>query len=138
MQSDCSSKLSLQYMPLNFHQQKESLHFKKLTNRLSLAALASVEYGCSDLRWCYLQQTFLFFQSDPHAVIPNKLAMLIVRGEPASTRREAPREKNSLWSQGLRVSFPCNSRIIYLIKPVWSCWDLIVKEHEKGIERKLT
>ena len=41
-----------------------------------MAALASVEYWCSDLRWCYLQQTVhLFFcQSDPHAVIPNKLA----------------------------------------------------------------
>ena len=39
-----------------------------------MAALASVEYRCSDLRWCYLQQTVHFFQSDTHAVIPNKLA----------------------------------------------------------------
>ena len=29
---------------------------------------------CSDLRWCYLQQTVHFFQSDTHPVIPNKLA----------------------------------------------------------------
>ena len=39
-----------------------------------MAALASVEYRCSDLRWCYLQQTVHFFQSDTHAVIANKLA----------------------------------------------------------------
>ena len=39
-----------------------------------MAALANVEYRCSDLRWCYLEQTVHFFQSDPHAVIPNKLA----------------------------------------------------------------
>ena len=56
------------------NEQKESFHFKKLTNRLSMAALASVEYWCSDLRWCYLQQTsicfcFFFFRSDPHAVV---------------------------------------------------------------------
>ena len=56
------------------NKQKESFHFKKLTNRLSMAALASVEYRCSDLCWCYLQQTVHFFQSDPHAVILNKLA----------------------------------------------------------------
>ena len=35
-------------------------------------------------------------------------------------RREAPREKNNLWLQELRVSFPFNFKIIYLIKPVWS------------------
>ena len=41
--------------------QKESFHFKKLTNRLSMAPLASVEYRCSDLCWsCYLQQTVHF------------------------------------------------------------------------------
>ena len=34
--------------------------------------------------------------------------------------QSTPREKNNLWSQELRVSFPCNFRIIYLIKPVWS------------------
>ena len=39
-----------------------------------MAALANVGYRCSDLRWCYLEQTVHFFQSDPHAVIPNKLA----------------------------------------------------------------
>ena len=39
------------------NKQKESFHFKKLTNCLSMAALASVEYWCADLRWCYLQQT---------------------------------------------------------------------------------
>ena len=39
-----------------------------------MVALASVEYRCSDLRWCYLQQTVHFFQSDTHPVIPNKLA----------------------------------------------------------------
>ena len=39
-----------------------------------MAALASVEYRCSDLRWCYLQQTVHFFQSDTQPVIPNKLA----------------------------------------------------------------
>ena len=39
-----------------------------------MAALTSVEYRCSDLRWCYLQQTVHFFQSDTNAVIPNKLA----------------------------------------------------------------
>ena len=33
--------------------------------------------------------------------------------------RSAERKKY-LWSQELRVSFPCNFRIIYLIKPVWS------------------
>ena len=32
--------------------------------------------------------------------------------------RSAERKKN-LWSKELRVSFPCNFRIIYLIKPVW-------------------
>ena len=37
-----------------------------------MAALASVGYRCSDLRWCYLQQTVHFFQSDTHTVIPNK------------------------------------------------------------------
>ena len=37
-------------------------------------ALASVEYRCSHLRWCYLQQKVHFFQSHPYAVIPNKLA----------------------------------------------------------------
>ena len=42
-----------------------------------MAAFASVEYRCSDLHWCYLQQTVHFFQSDPHAVIPNKLASLV-------------------------------------------------------------
>ena len=36
--------------------------------------VASVEYWCSDLRWCYLQQTVHFFQSDRNAVVPNKLA----------------------------------------------------------------
>ena len=39
-----------------------------------MAALASVEYRCSVLCWCYLQQTVHFFQSDPHAVILKKLA----------------------------------------------------------------
>ena len=39
-----------------------------------MSALASVEYWCSDLFWCYLQQTVHFFQSDQHAVILNKLA----------------------------------------------------------------
>ena len=39
-----------------------------------MAALASVDYRCSDLSWCYLQQTVHFFQSDPHTVILNKLA----------------------------------------------------------------
>ena len=39
-----------------------------------IAALASVEYRCSDLRSCYLQQTVHFFRSDTNAVIPNKLA----------------------------------------------------------------
>ena len=64
------SKRSLQYMQLNIsNKQKESFHFKKLTNRLSMAALASVEYRYCDLCWCYLQQTVHFFQSDPHAVI---------------------------------------------------------------------
>ena len=48
------------------------------------------------------------------------LTILIVRGQAASTRREAPTEKNNLWSQELRVAFLCNFRIIYLIKPVWS------------------
>ena len=42
------SKSSLQYMPLTFY-------FKKLTNRLSMPALASVEYWRSDLCWRYLQ-----------------------------------------------------------------------------------
>ena len=37
-----------------------------------------------------------------------------------SFRREVPREKNNLGSQELQVSFPCNFRIICLIKPVWS------------------
>ena len=41
---------------------------------MSLAALPSVEYRCCDFRWCYLQQTVHFFQSDTHTVIPNKLA----------------------------------------------------------------
>ena len=40
-----------------------------------MAALTSGEYRCSDLRWCYLQQTVHFFQSDTNAVIPNKLAL---------------------------------------------------------------
>ena len=55
-----------------------------------MAALASVEYWCSDLRWCYLQQTvhLFFFQSDPHAVIPNKLAFPIV---------STARSPNILW-----------------------------------------
>ena len=48
------------------------------------------------------------------------LTILMVRGEAASRRREAPRQKNNLWSQELGVAFPCNFRIIYLIKPVWS------------------
>ena len=39
-----------------------------------MAALASVEYWCSEWSWYYLQQTVHFFQSDPHAVILNKLA----------------------------------------------------------------
>ena len=39
-----------------------------------MAALASVEYRCSDLHWCYLQQTVHFFQSDTKTVIPNELA----------------------------------------------------------------
>ena len=43
---------------------------------MSLAALPSVEYRRSDLRWCYLQQTVHFFQSDTHTVIPNKLAFI--------------------------------------------------------------
>ena len=34
------------------------------------------------------------------------LSILMVRGEAASTRHEAPREKNNLWSQELRVPFP--------------------------------
>ena len=37
-------------------------------------ALASVEYRCSHLRWCYLQQKVHFFQSHPYAIIPNELA----------------------------------------------------------------
>ena len=49
-------------------------YVKLLTSRLSMAALASVEYRCSIYVGCYLQQTVHFFQSDPHAVIPNKLA----------------------------------------------------------------
>ena len=36
----------------------------------------------------------------------------MVHGETASTRREARREKNNLWSQELRVSFPCNLEVI--------------------------
>ena len=48
------------------------------------------------------------------------LSILMFRGESASTRREAPREKNNLWWQELRVSFPYNFRIKYLTKPVWS------------------
>ena len=43
-----------------------------------MEALASVEYPCSDLRWCYLQQTVHKFQSDTHTIIPNiKLAALV-------------------------------------------------------------
>ena len=49
------------------------------------------------------------------------LWILMVRGKATSMRRKVPREKNTLWSQELRVSFPCNFRMIYLIKPVWSC-----------------
>ena len=78
------------------------------------------------------------------------LTILMVRGEDASRRSEAPREKNNLWSQELGVAFPCNFRIIYLIKPVCmfvfidaDSWDLIVHDsasamHEKRIARKLT
>ena len=78
------------------------------------------------------------------------LTILMVRGEDASRRSEAPREKNNLWSQELGVAFPCNFRIIYLIKPVCmfvfidaDSWDLIVHVstsamHEKRIARKLT
>ena len=44
------------------------------------------------------------------------LSILMVRLNEA---RSAYR-KNNLWSQQLRVSFPCKFRIIYLIKPVWS------------------
>ena len=36
-----------------------------------MAALASVEYRYSDLRWCFLQQTVHFYQSDTNAVILN-------------------------------------------------------------------
>ena len=41
-------------------------------------------------------------------------------GEAATARREAPREKNYLWSQELLVSFPRNFRNAYLTKPVWN------------------
>ena len=43
------------------NKQKEPFHFKKLTNHWSMASLASVEYQCSDIRRCYLQQTVHFF-----------------------------------------------------------------------------
>ena len=36
--------------------------------------VASVEYRCSDLHWCYRQQTVHFFQSDTNTVVPKKLA----------------------------------------------------------------
>ena len=79
----------------------------------------------------------------------NVLSILMVRGEASSTRREAPREKNNLWSQELRVSFPCNFRIKYLTKPCMFVFtdadslDLIVRDsvsamHDNRIARKLT
>ena len=40
--------------------------------------------------------------------------------EPRQRDAKRREKKNNLWSQELRVSFPCNIRIIYLIKPVWS------------------
>ena len=58
---------------------------------MSKAALDSVEYRCSDLCWCYLQQTVHFFQSDLHAIIPHKLAF------PVSTAR-SPILHWRLWS----------------------------------------
>ena len=55
--------------------QNPAFYFKKLINHLSMVALACVEYQCSDLLWCYLQQrVFFFFQSDMHAIISTKLA----------------------------------------------------------------
>ena len=40
--------------------------------------------------------------------------------EPRQRDAKRREKKNNLWSQELRVSFPCNIRIIYFIKPVWS------------------
>ena len=70
------SKRSLQYMPLNFQQTKRVFSFQKADKSLVHGSfiIASVEYRCSDLRWCCLQQTVHFFLSDPHTVIPTKLA----------------------------------------------------------------
>ena len=49
------------------------------------------------------------------------LSILMVRGEAASTRREAPREKNNLWSQELQQPRPrgfSSQAVFYLLR--WS------------------
>ena len=49
------------------------------------------------------------------------LSILMVRGEAASTRREAPREKNNLWSQQLQQPRPrgfSSQAVFYLLR--WS------------------
>ena len=69
----------------------------------------------------YTSLNFIFKTCKPLPWVPEDiffLSILKARGEAASTKREAPREKSNLWSQELRVSFLCNFRIIYLtVKP---------------------
>ena len=50
------------------------------------------------------------------------LSILIVRGEAASTRREALREKKTSGHRSYQSHFHAIFRIIYLIKPVWRWW----------------
>ena len=81
LQSGCYpglvEKLSTIHVAIKFAMNKESFNFKELTNRLSLAAFASVKYQCSiysDVIRVICNKQSIFFQSDRHTVIANKLA----------------------------------------------------------------
>ena len=75
------------------------------------------------------------------------LTILMVRGEAASRRREAPREKNNLESQELGVDHishqTCLELMCMFVFIEADGWDLIVHDstsamHKKRIARKLT
>ena len=71
-------KFSTIHVAIKFAMNKESFNFKELTNRLSLPALASVKYQCSiyvDVIRVVSNKQSIFFQSDQHTVIANKLAI---------------------------------------------------------------
>ena len=81
LQSGCYpghvEKFSTIHVAIKFAMNKESFNFKELTNRLSLAAFARVKCQCSiyaDVIRVISYKQSIFFQSDQHTFIANKLA----------------------------------------------------------------